>query len=95
MEQPDGCATLGKETSVRRLKKGLYELVQTGRTWNEGLNLYTEKDPVVYVKSTWNQAVFAAGGFGLPISLVLAPGRSPMLWKRVWMRSAALLSWVT
>ena len=60
----------GKETWVWRLKRGLYGLVQAGRTWNEELNTHmegvgftaTEKDPAVYVKSTWDQEDFAAGG---------------------------------
>ena len=71
MEQPDGYAAPGKENWVRRLKKGLYGLVQAGRTWNEELHTHmegvgytaTNKDPAVYVKSLWNQADFAAGGF--------------------------------
>ena len=71
MEQPDGYAAPGKENWVRRLKKGLYGLVQAGRTWNEELHTHMEgvgytamnKDPAVYVKSLWNQADFAAGGF--------------------------------
>src|SRR5258706_250846 len=38
MEQPDGYAVPGTEKWVWRLKKGLYGLVQAGRTWNEGPN---------------------------------------------------------
>lgn len=42
-----------------RLKKGLYGLVQAGRTWNEELNAHMEsegftatpKDPAMYVKN--------------------------------------------
>ena len=71
MEQPDGYAAPGKEDWVWRLKKGFYGLVQAGRTWNEELNTHmesvgyaaTDKDPAVYVKSSWNQKDFAAGGF--------------------------------
>ena len=71
MEQPDGHAVTGKENWVWKLKKGLYGLVQAGRTWNEELNSHmesvgysaTSKDPAVYVKGSWNQEDFAAGGF--------------------------------
>jgi hypothetical protein len=71
MEQPDGYIVPGKEDWVWRLKKGLYGLVQAGRTWNEELNSHMEsegfiatpKDPVIYVKSSWDQEDFAAGGF--------------------------------
>ena len=56
----DEYAILRKETWVWRLKKGLYELVQAGRTWNGELNAHmegvgytaTEKDSAVYVKRT-------------------------------------------
>ena len=91
----DEYAILRKETWVWRLKKGLYELVQAGRTWNGELNAHmegvgytaTEKDSAVYVKRTWNQAYFIAGGIGLTISLVLALGTSSVLCQKVWMRS--------
>ena len=71
MEQPDGHAVTGKENWVWKLRKGLYGLVQAGRTWNEELNSHmesvgysaTSKDPAVYVKGSWSQEVFAAGGF--------------------------------
>ena len=71
MGQSDGYAAPGKETWVCRLQKGLYSLVQAGRTRNQDLNTrmkgiryaVTEKVPAVYVRSTWNQADFAAGGF--------------------------------
>ena len=53
------------------LKKGLYGLVQARRTWNEGLNTYTEregstatsKDPAIYVKSSGRDHDFAAACF--------------------------------
>ena len=38
MEQLDGHAITGKENWVWKLKKGLYRLVQAGRTWNDKLN---------------------------------------------------------
>ena len=50
--------------------KGLYGLVQVGRTWNnklnghmEGVGYATMKGPVVYVKNSWNEADFAAAGY--------------------------------
>ena len=60
MEQPDGHAATGKENWVWKLKKGLYGLVQAGRTRNEELNSHmesvgyaaTSKDPAVYVKGS-------------------------------------------
>ena len=71
MEQPDGHAVTGKENWVWKLRKGLYRLVQAGRTWNEELNSHmesvgysaTSKDPAVYVKGSWSQEDFVAGGF--------------------------------
>lgn len=71
MEQPDGYAAPGKEDHVWRLKKGLYGLVQAGRTWNEELNAHMEsvgfaaaqKDPAIYVRNPGGQEDFAAGGF--------------------------------
>ena len=56
MEQPDGYTAPGKEDHIWRLKKGLYGLVQAGRTWNEELNDHMEsvgftvaqKDPTIY-----------------------------------------------
>jgi len=38
MEQPEGYVAPGRKVWVWRLKKGLYGLVQAGRTWNEGMN---------------------------------------------------------
>jgi len=40
MEQPEGHVAPGKKDWVWRLKKGVYGLVQAGRTWNEGLNAH-------------------------------------------------------
>lgn len=53
------------------LKKGLYGLVQVGRTWNEELNTHmvsvgytvTPKGTPVYVKGTWGCDGVVAGGF--------------------------------
>ena len=62
MEQPDGYKVSGGVDCIWRLKKGLYGLVQVGRTWNKELNTHMVsvgltallKDPVIYVKSKWN-----------------------------------------
>ena len=43
MEQPEGYVAAGKEDWVWRLKKGLYGLVQAGRTWDEELNSHGER----------------------------------------------------
>jgi hypothetical protein len=40
MEQPDGYVEPGREDWVWKLRKGLYGLVQAGRTWNDELNSY-------------------------------------------------------
>ena len=71
MEQPDGHTVSRKENWVWKLKKGLYRLVQAGRTWNEELNSHMEsvgyaamsKDPAIYAKGSWNQEDFVAGSF--------------------------------
>ena len=42
MEQPEAYVAPGKEDWVWRLERGLYGLVQTGRTWNEELNAHIE-----------------------------------------------------
>ena len=83
MEQPDGYAAPGRENWVWRLKKGLYGLVQAGRTWNEELNTHmesvgytaTDKDPAVYVKGSWNQKDFAAGGFWVDDFVSIGSGK--------------------
>jgi hypothetical protein len=70
-QQPDGYIAPRKENWVWRLKKGLYRLVQVGRTWNEELNAHMEsvgfaamaKDPAIYVRGTWSQEDFVARGF--------------------------------
>ena len=62
IKQPNGYKVPGGVDQVWRLKKGLYGLVQAGRTWNEELNTHivsvgltaSPKDPVIYVKSEWN-----------------------------------------
>ncbi len=41
--KPDGYAAPGKEDWAWRLKKGLYGLVQAGRTWNDELNTHTDR----------------------------------------------------
>ena len=71
MEQPYGYVKPDKENWVWRLRKGLYGLVQAGRTWNEKLNTHmieqgftpTTKDPAVYTNSPWDRGGFVAGGF--------------------------------
>jgi len=71
MEQPEGYVAPGKEDWVWRLRKGLYGLVQAGRTWNEELNAHMEsegftatpKDPAIYTKNGWTDDNFAAAGF--------------------------------
>jgi len=71
MEQPEGYKVVEKPDWVWKLKKGLYGLVQAGRTWNEELHSHmvgaglaaTHKDPAVYVKGDWDQEDFVAGGF--------------------------------
>ena len=71
MEQPEGYVVPGKESWVCRLKKGLYGLVQAGRTWNEEPNVHmtsegftaTPKDPAMFVKNSWTDHDFAAAGF--------------------------------
>ena len=58
IEQPDGDTVSGKENWVWKLKKGLYGLVQAGRTWYEELSSHVEsvgytatsKDSTVYVE---------------------------------------------
>jgi len=58
MEQPVGYVAPGKRDWVRGLPKGLYGLVEAGRTWNEELNAHmvserftsTAKDPAIYQK---------------------------------------------
>ena len=40
--EPDGHTVSGKENWVWKLKKGLYGLVQAGRTWNEELSSHVE-----------------------------------------------------
>jgi len=60
VEQPEGYVAPGKKDWVWRLKKGLYGLVQAGRTWYEELNAHMEsevftataKDPAIYVKNS-------------------------------------------
>ena len=71
MEQLDGHTVSGWENWVWKRKKGLYGLVQVGRTWDEGLSSHmesvdyaaTSKVSAVYLKGSWNQEDFAAGGF--------------------------------
>ena len=83
VEQPEGYVAQGKENWVWRLKKGLYGLVQAGRTWNQELNNHMEgigytamaKDPAVYVKGDWNQADFAAGGFWVDDFIGIGSGK--------------------
>lgn len=71
MEQPTRYVIPGREDNIWKLLKGLYSLVQAGRTWNDKLDTsmttdgFTKmtKDPTVYVKGTWHQDDFIAGGF--------------------------------
>ena len=70
MVQPEGYVAPGKEDWAWRFKKGLYGLVQAGRTWNEELNAHMEgegvtetpKDPTMYIKNSWTDRDFAAAG---------------------------------
>jgi transposase InsO family protein len=83
MQQPDGYVAPGKENWVWRLKKGLYGLVQAGRTWNEELNAHmgnvgftaTAKDPAIYVRGTWSQEDFVAGGFWVDDFIGIGSGK--------------------
>jgi Reverse transcriptase (RNA-dependent DNA polymerase) len=56
MEQLDGYTAPWKENWAWRLRRGLYGLVQAGRTWNEELNAKVEgeglQEPAMYVKSS-------------------------------------------
>ena len=71
MEQPDGYVAPGKEDWVCRLEKGLYGLVQAGRTWNEDPNAHIEsesftatpKNPTMFIKNSWTDRDFVAAGF--------------------------------
>jgi hypothetical protein len=77
MERPEGYVAPGKECWVWRLRKGLYGLVQAGRTWNDELNSYmvsagliaTSKDPAVY------EDAFVAGGFWMDDFVGIGSGR--------------------
>ena len=72
MEQPEGYVAPRKEDWVWRLKKGVYGLVQVGRTWSEELNAHIEsegftetpKDPSLYIKNSWMDRDFAAAAPG-------------------------------
>jgi hypothetical protein len=83
MEQPDGYAAPGKKDWVRRLRKGLYGLVQAGRTWSEEFSGHmegegytaTRKDPAIYIKSSWNREDLAAGGFWVDNLVGIGSGR--------------------
>ena len=67
----EGYVAPGKKDWVWRFKKGLYGLVQAGRTWNEGLNAHMEsegftakaKDPAIYVKNSYLSDDFTAAGY--------------------------------
>ena len=71
VEQLDSYKVSGEGDYVWRLKKGLYSLVQAGRTWNKELDSHmvgvgltaSPKDPMIYMKGDWNQCNFIAGGF--------------------------------
>ena len=71
MEQPEGYVAPRKEDWVWRLKKGVYGLVQAGRTWNEELRAHIESEgfaetpkvPTMYIKNFWTDRDFAAAGF--------------------------------
>ena len=80
MEKPDRYAAPGKENWVWRLKKGLYGLVQAGRTWNAELETHVEglgytANPAVYIKSSCDRADVAAGGFWLHNSVGIRSGK--------------------
>lgn len=80
MEQPDVYVAPGKENWVCRLEKGQYG---ASNAWNEELNTQMEglgyitinKDPAVYVKSSWNQADFVAGGLWVDDVVGIGCGR--------------------
>ena len=73
--------------------KGLFGLVQAGRTWNEELNghmesvgyVAMEKATAVYVKGSWDRDDFVVVDFGTSLASVLV-GNST-LWQGVWMWS--------
>ena len=79
MEQPEGYIAPGKKDWVWRLKKGLYGLVQAGRTWNDELNAHMEnegftataKDPTIYVRNSWASNDFATAGFWVDDCVVI------------------------
>ena len=58
----------GSRRAYGLVQKGLYELVQASRSWNEELDTHMEgrgytANPAVYIKRSCNQADFAAGRF--------------------------------
>lgn len=71
VKQPDSHKAPGEGDYVWRFKKGLYSLVQVGRTRTKELNSHmmsiglttSLKDPAIYVKGNWNQHDFIARGF--------------------------------
>jgi len=71
MEQSEGYKVVEKPDWFWKLKKGLYGLVQAGRTWKEELHSHMvgvglaamHKDPAVYVKGDWDQEDFVTGMF--------------------------------
>jgi len=83
MEQPEGYIAPGKEDWVWGLKRGLYGLVQTGRTWNEKLDVHMEsegfmaaaKDPAIYVRNSWASDDFAAVGLWVDDCVVIGSGQ--------------------
>jgi len=83
VEQTEGYVAPGKEDWAWRLKKGLYGLVQAGRTWKEELNAHMESEgitatakyPVIYVKTPWASDDFAAAGFWVDDCVAVGYGK--------------------
>jgi len=83
MEQPEGYVAPGKKDWVWRLRKGLYGMVQAGRTWDEELNVHIEseeftataKDAAIYVKTPWTGDGFPAAGFWVDNCLAIVSGK--------------------
>jgi len=100
-EQPEGYIAPGEQDWVWRLKKGLYGVVQAGKTWDEELNdhmesegfMATAKAPMIYVKNSWVRRFRCSrilGGWTTASRWGL--GRSALTSPRVLTRSMVLLA---